>query len=111
MMVLPIACQQGAKASTTSLSPPIMIDNRASRAPMSPPETGASTLYTPALDAASAISTASAGSLVVISTRIDPRWQPASDPSGPKVTARTSAGNPTMLNTTSEAAATALGES
>ena len=39
--------QRAASASTTSVSPPIMIESRASRAPTSPPETGASTAWTP----------------------------------------------------------------
>ena len=88
-----------------------MIDSRASRAPTSPPETGASTLCTPIFLAASAISTASDGSLVVMSTSDRARRLPASAPSGPRITVRTSAGKPTMVKTTSDSSATALGES
>ena len=110
-IVLPIACQHGRRASIASAWPPIMIDSRASRAPTSPPETGASMLATPLRAANSAISTASEGWLVVMSTRIEPSRQPPSAPSGPRITLRTSAGYPTIVNTTSEAAATALGES
>ena len=94
-----------------SLSPPIMIDSVPPFAPMSPPETGASTLATPLALAASAISTASDGSLVVISTRTLPSFDPASAPFLPSITSRTSLGNPTMAKITSEASATARGES
>ena len=45
-IVLPMVSKSGRRASTTSFSPPIMIDSRASRAPTSPPETGASTACT-----------------------------------------------------------------
>ena len=61
--------------------------------------------------AASAISTASDGSLVVISTRMLPASDPARAPSAPSITSRTSLGKPTIVKTTSEAAATALGVS
>ena len=73
-------------------SPPIMIDSRASLAPTSPPETGASTEWTPLAFAASAISTASAGSLVVMSTRTEPDFAPARAPCSPRITSRTSLG-------------------
>ena len=42
-IVLPMVSKSGFKASTTAASPPIMIESRASRAPTSPPDTGAST--------------------------------------------------------------------
>ncbi len=69
-----------------------MIESRASRAPTSPPETGASMAQTPLAAAAAAISRASDGWLVVISTMIFPAEHPASTPLGPKITSRTSAG-------------------
>ena len=87
-----------------------MMESRASRAPMSPPETGASIAAIPRAAAALAISTARAGSLVVMSTRTEPAAAPASVPSAPSVIARTSEGWPTIEKTTSAAAATAFGE-
>src|SRR5581483_7260535 len=109
--VLPSVCQTGASASTISGSPPIMIERRASRAPTSPPETGASTAWAERARAAAAISRASCGSLVDMSTKIWAGRAAASAPSSPSSVARTSAGKPTMVKTTSEAAATARGES
>ena len=88
-----------------------MIDSVAFFAPTSPPDTGASTLDTDFCFAASAISTASDGSLVVMSTRMLPLLEPASAPSAPSITSRTSLGKPTIEKTTSDAAATALGVS
>ena len=110
-ITLPIACQHGFRASTTSASPPIIIDSRASCAPTSPPETGASTLATPLAFAASWISTANDGSLVVMSTSTLPASQPARAPSGPSTTSRTSRGKPTMLKITSLRSATDFGVS
>ena len=59
--------------------------------------------------ARAAISMASAGSLVVISTKMLPARLPANVPCRPSTTSRTSAGNPTSVNTTSAASATAFG--
>ena len=88
-----------------------MIDSVPLRAPTSPPETGASILPTPRAAAASWISIASDGSLVVMSTRTDPAAAPETAPCPPRNTSRTSAGNPTMAKVTSDAAATAAGVS
>ena len=52
LKALPITENNGIKASTTDCSPPIIIDSVAFLAPMSPPDTGASTLFTPFLAAA-----------------------------------------------------------
>ena len=59
-----------------------MIESRASGA-TSPPDTGASTLWTPRSAAAPAIAAASDGSLVLMSTRIAARAAAGSAPSGP----------------------------
>ena len=83
-IVLPMTSKRGRKASTTSFSPPIMIDSRASCAPTSPPETGASTAWTFLARAAWSISIARAGSLVVMSTRTVPGFAPASVPCVPQ---------------------------
>ncbi len=98
-------------AFTASRSPPTMIDNRASRAPTSPPDTGASMLWI-FFDLATAyISRARLGSVVVMSTRMLPFFAPERTPRSPRMTSRTSGGKPTIVNTTSDASATALGES
>src|SRR5262245_19914500 len=52
---------------------------------------------------------ASDGSLVVMSTKTVPGLLPARAPCGPSITSRTSAGKPTIENTTSDRSATALG--
>ena len=96
----------GHTRATSSSLPPIMIDSAAFFAPTSPPETGASTAPTRFPVAASAISTASDGSLVVMSTSTEPADAPARAPSSPRKTSRTSAGKPTMAMVTSLAAAT-----
>ena len=88
-----------------------MMDSRASRAPTSPPETGASTACAPDSSARRAISTASEGSLVVMSTSNAPGRHAPSTPDGPSTTSRTSSGNPSMVNTTSAFAATSAGSS
>ena len=67
-------------------------------------------LTTPFFCACSAISIASDGSLVVISMSTLPDLQPASAPSPPNMTCRTSRGKPTIETTTSEFAATSRGE-
>lgn len=110
-IVFPISSKSGWTRANVSASPPAMMERRASRAPMSPPETGASRVATPWARAAASISRASAGSLVDMSTRTVPRAAPASTPSGPSTTSRTSAGYPTIVKITSETAATAHGVS
>ena len=80
-------------------------------APRSPPETGASTEKQPLETAEDAISAASEGSEVVISTRTPPGRRPERAPeAGSRRTERTSEGNPTMEKTTSDWEATAIGE-
>ena len=106
-----MASQQGRKASTTSASPPIMIESFPSRAPTSPPETGASMLATPCCAATSGNLD---GQRRLAGRHVDdhlPASMPANTPSGPRITLRTSAGNPTIEKTTSDCSATALGVS
>lgn len=80
-------------------------------APRSPPDTGASIAPQPLAVAAAAISEASEGSEVVMSTRTPPGRRPARAPEvGSRRTERTSEGWPTMEKTTSDWAATARGE-
>ena len=61
-----------------------MMESLASRAPTSPPDTGASRQATPFLDPAAAICTAKAGLEVVISMAIVPFFAFAKMPCGPK---------------------------
>jgi len=65
----------------------------------------------PRAAAAAAISTANAGSLVVMSTSTVPGRHAETAPSSPSSTSRTSWGNPTIEKTTSLAAATSAGVS
>ncbi len=53
MIVLPMHSRSGLTASSTGPSPPTMIDNAAFLAPTSPPDTGASSAWTPLALAAS----------------------------------------------------------
>src|SRR5437764_41018 len=61
--------KRGFTPSSTSLSPPTMIESRASFAPTSPPETGASRAWAPFAFAVAKISRARTGWLVVISIK------------------------------------------
>ncbi|XXG52348.1 hypothetical protein AAC387_Pa03g0714 [Persea americana] len=63
-----------------------------SRAPRSPPETGASTAEQPRAEAAAAISTAREGSLVVMSTTVAAAGRAERTPEGERMTERTSDG-------------------
>ena len=70
-----------------------MIESVAFRAPTSPPETGASIDSTPRAFAAARISCASVGSLVVMSTRIEPGCaRVRASRRSPRTTSRTSRG-------------------
>src|SRR5213594_2531810 len=88
-----------------------MIASRASIAPTSPPETGASSVWKGGRLAAArfAISRDAAGLIVLMSIARRPSWAPAAMPSGPKVTASTSGELVTMVTTTSERSATSRG--
>jgi hypothetical protein len=61
-----------------------MIDSVALRAPISPPETGASSACAFRVAAACAISMASEGSVVVMSTSTEPALVPAMIPASEK---------------------------
>ena len=68
------------------------MDSVASRAPTSPPVTGASRAVTPFSAATVAIFAASVGLEVVMSQSRPPDFMPESAPASPTVTASTSAG-------------------
>src|SRR5690606_32130372 len=65
--VVPIAPSRSRQRSTASAGPPTMIDSVPSRAPASPPDTGASSASCPAATKRSAISRAAPGSMVLMS--------------------------------------------
>eukprot|EP00967_Tisochrysis_lutea_P143960 scaffold268208_cov37-Tisochrysis_lutea.AAC.1 len=77
------------------------MESVAALAPMSPPETGASSAATPCTAAHAATVRASDGVEVVISISIAPGLSPANTPVGPRMTSSTSDGAPTMVKTTS----------
>merc|ERR1711903_265067 len=110
LLILPMHSRSGATASTAGSSPPAKMVSVPFLAPMSPPDTGQSSAAQPFEVAAAAISTASAGSEVVMSTMMPPGLRFARMPSSPRMTDRTSEGYPTMVNTTSEFLATSPGE-
>ena len=108
----PCTRSSGRTASTASASPPTMIDRAAFFAPTSPPDTGASTLATPFAFAASWISRASDGSLVVMSTSTVPGLAAGQGALAARGTPRARpCGKPTMAKTTSDCSATAFGVS
>jgi hypothetical protein len=83
-MLVPISCRIGIAAATSASAPPIMIESLASRAPISPPDTGASTAPSPFAAAALAIRLASDGLEVVMSIKMVPGLACARMPPSPK---------------------------
>src|SRR6266581_1365489 len=110
-MVFPRTLKSGIARLVSASSPPTMTARRASIAPTSPPETGASSVWNGGLFAAArfAISRDAAGLMVLMSIARRPGCAPAAMPSGPKVTASTSGELVTMVTTRSERAATSFG--
>src|SRR5690242_15096495 len=108
-IVLPSASNSGRARSTSAASPPTMIERRASIAPSSPPDTGASSVAKPFAFARSAKSRLAAGEMLLMSTTSNPGWAPSAMPSGPKVTASTSGAFVTIVTTMSERSATSRG--
>ena len=68
-IVLPITSNSGRARSNASEGPPTMIDSVPSRAPTSPPDTGASNAVAPSSDAASKTALATAGAIELMSIR------------------------------------------
>ncbi len=83
-MVSPMRLNRGRTLSKASCSPPTMIASFASRAPTSPPETGASREATDRFFASSWMRIAREGSEVVMSQTTQPAPAPARIPSLPK---------------------------
>ncbi|KAL0921085.1 hypothetical protein M5K25_008118 [Dendrobium thyrsiflorum] len=92
-LTVPIHWKRGVKRPTAASSPPAKMERVPLRAPLSPPETGASTEKQEAARAASYISAARVGSEVVMSTRKEPEESPEITPdSGSRAARRTSEG-------------------
>src|SRR5438067_5871147 len=88
-----------------------MIESRASIAPTSPPDTGASSVWKGGwfFSARSANSLVRCGEIVLMSTASSPSWAPAATPSAPNSTASTSGESTTIVTTMSERCATSRG--
>src|SRR2546423_4118475 len=110
-MVFPSASKSGIARFTSVSSPPTMIARRASIAPTSPPETGASSVRNGGRLAAArfANSREAIGLIVLMSIASRSGRAPAAMPSGPKVTDSTSGELVTMVTTRSERSATSRG--
>ena len=78
---------------------------------MTLPETGASIMSAPFSRTFAASARLTSGLTVLMSMWNLPAPMPSSNPSGPSVTAASAAAFVTMVNVTSDAAATALGDS
>ena len=87
-----------------------MMESVPAMAPCCPPLTGASRNATPFSAHAAASSLAAIGAMVLWSTTISPGFAPASSPSAPVTTSRTSGVSGRHMTTTSVLAATSLGK-
>ena len=110
-MFPPSSESTGRARSNAAASPPAMMTSRASRAPTSPPETGASMASSPRADAAAEILRARTGLDVVMSTRSAPGRALSMIPPGARYVCSTSCGKPSMVMTTAASAAAAPAES
>src|SRR5260221_6333812 len=108
-IVFPSASKTARARSTSAASPPTMIESRASIAPISPPETGASSVLKPFAAARSAMSRDATGEMLLMSTTSSPSCVPSAMPAGPNVTASTSGAFVTIVTTMSERSATSRG--
>ena len=109
-MVLPIAWKIGSTASKTALSPPTMIESAPSTAPFSPPDTGASSIFTDFAASASPTFLVTIGEIVDMSTNRRPERAPSMMPSRPSATSSTSGELGSIVMRTSDCAATSRGE-
>ena len=117
VIVLPIASRIGRQRSSASDLPPTMIESVPAFAPVSPPETGASSSCTPRSDSRAPISRVTDGLIVLMSITTAPAASPpiaarSASPPGPSTsTSRTSPLSVTIVTSTSDASATARGDS
>jgi hypothetical protein len=84
LMVLPIASSTGRHRSSTSSSPPTMIDSVPASAPWNPPDTGASSIAMPRSASAAAKRRVSTGEMELMSTRVLPGRIVSASPPDPK---------------------------
>ena len=108
-MVFPSASKTGIALRTSASSPPTMMESRASIAPTSPPETGASRVRTPFAPARSLTRRSTSGEMVLMSIHSCPAFAPSIAPSLPKSTASTSGEFVTMMTSTSTSRARSRG--
>src|SRR2546425_5248430 len=110
-IVLPRAWKSGVARFRSASSPPTMIASRASIAPTSPPDTGASSVRNGGRFVAArfARSRVAAGLMVLMSIASSPSWAPLAMPSGPNMTASTSGVLVTIVTTMSLRSATSRG--
>ena len=110
-MVFPRASKRGIARFRSDSSPPTMIARRASIAPTSPPDTGASSVRKGGRFAAARVanSRVATGLTVLMSIASRPSCAPAATPSGPKITASTSGVFVTIVTTMSLRSATSRG--
>ena len=88
-IVLPIASSTGRARAKASAGPPTMIESLASRAPVGPPLTGASSMAMPRSASAAAMVRVAAGEIVLISTSSFPAGGWSSRPPGWRTTSST----------------------
>jgi hypothetical protein len=100
----------GRHASNVSLDPPTMMPSFPSNATLGAPVTGASNMETPLARARSAMERETAGVMLLMSIRTRPGCAPSRTPLGPQDTCSDAAESVTMVMTTSEVWARALGE-
>jgi hypothetical protein len=110
VIVFPIAWKIGKALSKTALSPPTMIDSAPSIAPFSPPDTGASSIFTDLAASAAPTFWETSGEIVDMSSRIMPGRAPSITPSRPSTTCSTSGEFGSIVISTSHWAATSRDE-
>src|SRR5271167_4932209 len=107
----PISRSKSFKRSKVSLRPPTITESLPCCRVITLPDTGASIMSAPFSRTFAASARLTSGLTVLMSMWNLPAPIPASDPSGPSVTAASAAAFVTIVNVTSDAAAAPLGES
>ena len=106
----PISSSSGRTRASARFSPPHMNTSVALCAPSTAPDTGASIMVTPCASRFKALSQVIQGSAEEVSTRMAPSLKPSASPSLPKMQSRTAGPSGSIVNTTSDASATARGD-
>ena len=92
------------------MSPPTMMVSVPSRAPLSPPLTGASSILTPLAASIAETLRVTLGEMVLMSITTSPPCAPSMTPSRPSMTSLTASESVTIVITTSLRSATAFGD-